>query len=180
MLLESNITIILQGIFMSLLVVSFISPDRPGIVDTLSDLINQHGGNWQTSSLHHLHGLFAGTVEIAIEENLIEKLIEDLQSIPSLKIVSQTTPRKDSQQDNVIVLELTANDRSGIIQEISSKVHKQGGNLMKLVSTTGPAAHTGQDLFKAKMTISINPQDKDTLIDALEGISDDLMIDITH
>ena len=75
---------------MNHLVLSFVGPDRPGLVDTLSDIVNKHQGNWQTSSLHHLSGFFAGVVEIAVSEENTSKLVDKLQSMPDLKCIIET------------------------------------------------------------------------------------------
>ena len=151
------------------LVISFISPDRPGLVDAISNLVNQYQGNWQTSSMHHMSGFFAGVIEIAVSEQQSALLINDLNAIKELdSIIKIASPHSDKQLPSV-VLELTANDRAGIVQEISSVIHNQGGNLLKLVSRQESAPHSGQDLFKAKVTVVIDTNNLDELIHAIEN-----------
>ena len=65
---------------MNHLVVSFISPDRPGLVDLLSNVVTNHQGNWQVSSMHHVSGFFAGIVEIAVPKDKAELLISSSNS----------------------------------------------------------------------------------------------------
>ena len=79
-----------------------------------------------------------------------------------------------------LVLEITANDRAGIVQEVSSVIHQQSGNLIKLVSSQASAADSGQDIFKAKVQVSIKEDSVDELISALEQISNDLMVDVSR
>ena len=162
------------------LIISFISPDRPGIVDELSKSVKSHQGNWQTSSLHHLSGYFTGVIELSIESDKADGLIDTLLSIPNFKCNIETTTPPESPTESDIVLELTANDRVGIVQEISSVIHHHGGNLLKLVSGHEGAAHSGQDLFKAKITIAVDEGSLNNLVTALEGLADDLMVDITR
>jgi glycine cleavage system regulatory protein len=85
-----------------------------------------------------------------------------------------------SSTDSDFVLVLTANDRTGIIQEISSIIHQQGGNLIKLVSQQSSAPHTGHELFKAKATISVDENTIESLICALEDLADDLMVKMSR
>ncbi|GLX79340.1 glycine cleavage system protein R [Thalassotalea insulae] len=165
---------------MNHLIISFISPDRPGLVDTLANIISQHQGNWQTSSLHYLSGYFSGVMEIAVASEQSEQLIDKLQSIPDFKCLVETANTKATETDANIILELTANDRTGIVQEISSVIHHQGGNLLKLVSSHDSAPHSGQTLFKAKATIAVAGNSVEKLVDALESLADDLMVDISH
>lgn len=162
------------------LIISFISIDRPGLVDAISNTVKEFKGNWQGSSLHNMSGFFAGVIEIAIEEKNSDSLISALNSIEGLesniKIAGELTPKAQPS----VTLELTANDRAGIVQEISSVIHHQSGNLLKVVSKTETAPHSGQNLFKAKVTVLINEQKIDDLIEAIEGLADDLIVDVSR
>jgi glycine cleavage system regulatory protein len=162
------------------LVISFINPDRPGIVEQLSALIKAHHGNWQISSLHHLSGLFAGIIEVTVNEKDTDNLLNALNHVENLSLQVVLAPRVESSNQQKVVLDITANDRLGIVQEISSVIHQHNGNLIKLVSSQQSAAHTGQTMFNAKVHVSINHNALDILIEALENIADDLMIDINN
>ena len=165
---------------MNHIVISCIGPDQIGIVDTLSKVINEHQGNWQVSSLHHLSGFFAGVIEVAVDENKTQPLVSALENINGLNCQIEIAKSTSEKVSTNLVLELTANDRAGIVQEISSVIHHQGGNLIKLVSSQASAAHTGQLLFNAKVQIAMNETDVNELVDALEHIADDLMVDISR
>lgn len=169
-----------KGTLMKHIVISFIGEDQPGLVDQLSNVIKQYQGNWQDSSMHHLSGFFAGVIEIAVSEENAEALISSISAIAALETTIKVAPQVSTKIKPSIVLELTANDRSGIVQEISSVIHHEQGNLLKVVSTQESAAHTGQDLFKAKATISIDEHKIDTLIDAIENLADDIMVDVSR
>jgi glycine cleavage system regulatory protein len=165
---------------MNHLVISCIGPDQTGLVDTLSKIISKHQGNWQVSSLHHLSGFFAGVIEVAVASEQSKSLISELKEISGLSCqIEMAEPNLPDVLSN-LVLEITANDRPGIVQEVSSVIHHQSGNLIKLVSSTNSAAHSGQDLFKAKVQIAIDDKSVDDLISALEKIADDLMVDISR
>ena len=165
---------------MNHIVLSFIGQDQTGLVNTLSNTIKEHHGNWQTSSMHHLSGFFAGTIEIAVEESNLQALIAALNNIEELNCqIKVAIPNGEHQQPNLI-LELTANDRSGIVQDISSVIHQQGGNLIKLISSQESAPYSGQLMFKAKAQVCVNDNNIDNLISAIESIADDIMVDISR
>lgn len=165
---------------MNHLIISCIGPDRTGIVDSLSGIIKKHQGNWQVSSLHHLSGFFAGVIEVSVTPENTEALTAELHEITGLNCqIELAEPNLPKQKSN-LVLDLTANDRAGIVQEISSVIHHQGGNLVKLVSSQSSAPHTGQLMFKAKVRIAINEKNTNNLVEALEKIADDLVVDITR
>lgn len=162
------------------IVISCIGPDKTGLVDALSKKINQYKGNWQVSSLHHLSGFFAGVIEVSINKESVQPLISSLKNIDGLSCQIEVAEPNATEIETNLVLELTANDRPGIVQEVSSIIHNQGGNLIKLVSSQDSAAHTGQVMFKAKVQVAINEDEVDALITALENIADDLMVDISR
>lgn len=165
---------------MNHLVISCIGPDKAGLVDSLSKIINEHQGNWQVSSLHHLSGFFAGVIEVAVDESKCQHLITALKAITGLSCQIEKAEIDPTHISSDLVLELTANDRAGIVQEISSVIHQQGGNLIKLVSSQASAPHTGQLMFNAKVQVAMNETDVEDLVSALEHIADDLMVDITR
>jgi len=165
---------------MNHIVLSFIGQDQVGLVNTLSMTIKEHHGNWQTSSMHHLSGFFAGTIEIAVEETHLQNLVSALKNINELNCQVEIAATNSEAQQANLVLELTANDRSGIVQDISSVIHQQGGNLIKLVSTQDSAAYSGQLMFKAKAQVCVNNNKIDGLVSAIEDIADDIMVDISR
>ena len=71
---------------MNHLIISFITADRPGIVEVLSDLITKHKGNWQKSSLHQMSGLFAGVIEIATAPENLSALSDELAALDGFKM----------------------------------------------------------------------------------------------
>jgi glycine cleavage system regulatory protein len=165
---------------MNHLVISCIGPDQTGLVDKLSKIISKHQGNWQVSSLHHLSGFFAGVIEVAVASEKSEGLISELKQINGLSCqIEMAEPNLPNVVSN-LVLDITANDRAGIVQEVSSVIHHQNGNLIKLVSSQDSAAYSGQEIFKAKVQIAIADKSIDDLINALEQIADDLMVDISR
>ena len=165
---------------MNHIVLSFIGQDQTGLVNILSHTIQKHHGNWQTSSMHHLSGFFAGTIEIAVEENNLSNLVSALKAIKELNCQIEIATPNSAEQPSNLVLELTANDRSGIVQDISSVIHQQGGNLIKLVSTQDSAPYSGQLMFKAKAQVCVNDNKIDDLVSAIENIADDIMVDISR
>lgn len=165
---------------MNHLIISFITADRAGIVKTLSDLITLHNGNWQKSSLHQMSGVFAGIVEIAVPTDDLSALSDALAALADFKMHIEHAQADKPAPESKLILELTANDRVGIVKEISSIIHQQGGNLLKLVSRQESAPHAGHKLFKAKLTISADQKSITNIIDTLESLADDLMVDVVR
>lgn len=179
MLIRLHFSILDIGIIMKTLVISFLGPDQRGLVDQLAKLIKANHGNWQTSSMHKISGLFAGVIEVYVPDEHLDGLIAEMKHFSPLTIQVATCEQSVKDDLPVVQLDITANDRTGIVQEITSLINAQGGNLLKLVSKQVTAPHSGLMLFKAKASLTIaNKTERDALVSALENLADDLIVDI--
>jgi len=59
-------------------VLTIITDDRPGVVETLSAKLAKYGGNWLESSMLSLAGKFAGILlaEIPVAEGRLSRRVE--------------------------------------------------------------------------------------------------------
>ena len=48
------------------LVITVISADKPGLVESLAQTISRHGGNWLESRMARMAGQFAGIVRVDV------------------------------------------------------------------------------------------------------------------
>ena len=62
------------------LVVTVVGPDRPGIVNQLSDVARRFGANWAESRMASLAGQFAGIVHFEVGERDADALASALRS----------------------------------------------------------------------------------------------------
>jgi len=73
------------------IVLSVVSDDHPGIVEKLSELLADHGGNWTESSMLTLAGKFAGILLASVPENEVDALIDRLRGLEQqgMQVVAQ-------------------------------------------------------------------------------------------
>ena len=70
------------------LVLTVIADDKPGLVETLAEVIADHKGSWLESSMSQLAGKFAGILRVSVATNRAENLIDALSSLPAeLKLI---------------------------------------------------------------------------------------------
>ena len=63
------------------IVLSVVSDDHPGIVESLSELLAAQGGNWTESSMLSLAGKFAGILLANVPEKNASAFIEGLKAL---------------------------------------------------------------------------------------------------
>ncbi|MFC1642770.1 glycine cleavage system protein R [Myxococcota bacterium] len=167
----------------SSLVLTLVGPDRPGLVEAVSKIIVRHGANWLESRMVRLAGKFAGVLLIEVPPAGADALAAALSGLADqgLKIVIEPSVEAEGPpMSHVLRLELTGHDRPGIVSQISHVLAERGVNVEELTTGRSSAPMSGEPLFHAEVWL-LAPVDLclAELTGALEGLANDLMVDIT-
>lgn len=165
------------------LVLTVMSADKPGLVESIAQVINRHGGNWLESRMARMAGQFAGILRVDIHPDKVEALRIDLDGLTSLGINIQVAVSGRAQEPELshMHLSLLGNDRPGIVHEVSQILARHGVNVEKLETECAPAPMSSDLLFKARAHLGIYPQiDLNALRSDLEQLADDLMVELTE
>lgn len=165
------------------LVITVISADKSGLVESIAQVINHHGGNWLESRMARMAGQFAGILRVDIAPEKVEGLRIDLDGLTSLGINVQVAVSGQADQPELDILQMTlvGNDRPGIVHEVSQVLARHGVNVEQLETACTPAPMSADLLFKAEARLGIYPQtDLEALRKDLENLADDLMVELSH
>ena len=165
------------------LVMTIISPDRPGLVGQLSAVIADHGGNWLESRMAQLGGQFAGILRIQVSAAREPQLLAALHALEpqglSIRVQRDTAP-VSSVPHPLGTVEVMGHDRPGIVRQISQVLAQQQVNVEELTTTCESAPMSGEKLFRATAHVQLpEAGGLARLQSALEQIASDLMVDIT-
>ncbi len=168
---------------MTSLVLTVIGPDRTGLVDSLSETLAAHGGNWEESRMTRLAGQFAGILLASVPVAKADALTRNLQELESegLRVVVQRTLKEPpAAAHRILHLELVGQDHPGIVHDISHVLAARRINIDELTTHCSSASMSGETLFHANAQLSV-PQEMatDELKAVLEGLANELMVDIT-
>jgi glycine cleavage system regulatory protein len=165
---------------MTSLVLTLIGQDRAGLVARVADVVEAHGGNWESSSLAELSGTFAGVVQVSAPPSQIRALSEDLERIEGLSVIV----RAAEQQPEAVAgarfsLQVLGDDRPGIVREVSSALLRGGASIESMSTQTREAAMSGGRLFATAATVRV-PEGVAVADVAreLEGIAAEIQVDI--
>lgn len=165
-------------LFMKTLIINIIGPDRPGIVSQVSTLLHQHQGNWLGSSLSRLAGQFAGIIEVQLPDKQQDALSQSLTQLSQLHVHVVDATSEEALTNEPLLLRVTANDRPGIIDEVSRVLHQSGANVLHLESWCATAPNWGSPLFVAEVELALaEGSDHEQLRHQLEQLADDLVVD---
>lgn len=167
--------------YMQTLVLSFISNDRPGLIEKISSIIHQHQGNWLESQMAQMSGKFTGIVEIKVDYEHAFALTQSLQAMSAegisvlIEAVGNIELEHNHRAGELSILGL---DRPGIVNEVSTALAAQHINVESFHSFVEAAPMSGEPLFKAEILIAMPTQvDTDELNDKFELISQSLDIE---
>lgn len=163
------------------LVFTLVGQDKPGLVKSLASEIHRLGGNWLSSNFSHMAGHFAGFVEIDLPAEQHDTLIATFKAHPDLRIELVSADTRDDAYPLHAQIEITGNDRSGIVEEVTSVLNGFNINITKFESSCESAPNWGGQLFKAVAWVSVPDDfDLDSLHDELETLANDLVVDISR
>lgn len=164
------------------LVLTVLGQDRTGLVEALADRIAAAGGNWEASHMARLGGQFAGILLVTVERGLVDELIGSLRALDArgLQVVARTGAVPAAAAGVRIRLQLTGDDRPGIVRDVSRILAERGVNVEELESEVTSAPMSGEPLFKARAVLQVPPQL--VLADlraGLEALGGELMVDLS-
>lgn len=164
-------------------ILTFIANDRPGLVDLMSEVVHDHGGNWLESKMAHLAEKFAGIVRVQAPDSKAEAMADALSGLSDhgfrLRVeearVSVPTP-----PGRQLRLELVGQDHPGIVNEITKCLADHKVSVEEMETYVDDAPFAGGKLFTAVLVVLLPSQlSEDTLASALEEIGGSVMVDIS-
>lgn len=164
-------------------VMTIIGADRPGLVELLSNVVAEHGGNWLESRLAHLGGQFAGVLRVQVPAEREVALCNALRALDTeglTVVVHADQPPPGDGERTLCTLEIVGHDRPGIVKQIARALAQFGVNVEELQTEVASAAMSGEMLFKARGRVSLPPGGEvAALRSTLESIAADLLVDVS-
>ena len=143
----------------SYLVLSALGEDRPGIVNTLTRSVLEHGCNIVDSRMTVLGGEFAILLMVEGQWNTLAKMesaVADLEKQLGMTIITRRTNERASDIRLLpYAIEVVALDHPGIVQKLAEFFSERQINIQDLATTTYAAAHTGTQMFSVSMSVGI-------------------------
>ncbi|RMG27565.1 MAG: glycine cleavage system protein R [Gammaproteobacteria bacterium] len=141
------------------LVIAAIGKDRPGLIDRLTRMILDSGGNIADSRMTALAGDFAVILLVTGSWDAIARIEDQLPRLAERLDLNVTHRRAEAAQPQPDLLpyavDVVALDHPGIVHGLAHFFSERGINIQDLSTTTYAAAHTGTPMFAVHMLISV-------------------------
>lgn len=163
------------------LVLTIIGADRRGLVEALAREIAAVDGNWEDGRMARLAGQFAGILLVTVDTARTDELVAALRALDAtgLQVSVRPTAAPSAPGGTRIRLELTGQDRPGIVRDVARVLAERGANVEELESSVASAPMSGERMFTARITaIARDGGELADLKSRLEGLTSELMVDV--
>ena len=166
------------------LVVTITCPDRPGIVERITEQVLNHNANWEDSRMSRLGGDFAGIILLSVDQARADQLTQvllamsDNETTVTVKATHED-PSAPPAVHKLVDLSLTGADHEGIVHKVSAYLASQGINVESMDTNVSPAPMSGSPLFHMNAVIKVpTALALNELATNLRHIGDDLGVDM--
>jgi len=164
------------------IILTVLGSDRPGLTQALADAVLAAGGNWLESHLSRLGGKYVGSVLVELDDGKLATLEQEIRKVDAggLQVAIVFAGEAPATPTRAMVFELVGQDRPGIVREVTAVLAGLGVNIESFASGTENSAWSGGQLFRARADLTLpEGTDADTVREALEAISGEIMVDFT-
>ena len=165
----------------TVLVLTVIGKDRPGLVEAISQVVSDHEANWEASHMARLGGRFAGILQVVVAQDKAASLTMSLEKLgpTGLRVIVEDSVGTAEPQGQAYWIELIGSDQPNIVRDISQVLASRDVTVLELNSELSDAPVAGGRLFKLQASIrcpeSLSGND---LRESLEELANSLMVDI--
>ena len=166
---------------MKSILISVLGDDKPGLLDSLSEIIVSNDGDWIESNMSTVEAKFAGILRVNVPAKNAKKLIKELTSSNlGLQIACEETVPVTHSDYKSYNIELIGQNHVGIINKLSHVLtYELKANVEGIKTEIIDASMSGEQLFKAQITLHLPKSVDERLIkDKLELIADEMMVEI--
>ena len=139
-------------------VVTFVARDRPGLVDVMSEVVTEHGGNWLESRMARLAEKFAGIVRVEAPDDKAEAMAGALAALSNHGFrvtVEEARAAEPADTGKMLSMEILGPDQPGIVHEISHCLAQHKVSVEELETSLEDAPFAGGKLFRAALTLQL-------------------------
>jgi glycine cleavage system regulatory protein len=164
------------------LVLTVLAPDRPGLVNELSEAVAAVGGNWLESRMVQLAGQFAGAALVAVPSEAVAELTNALRVREADGLRVQVHPASRPGQallGRTLLVSVVGQDRPGILRDVTTVLTRHRVTIDELSTEVVSGSFSGEMLFRATAHVRAPEEmSEDDLRRALECLANELIVDV--
>jgi len=164
------------------LIITFIARDRPGVVEHLSAVVAENGGNWLESRMAHLAETFAGVANVTVPAagaDALKRALEALAEDGFQIMVHDAEAPPASAPSPAIAFAIVGPDHPGIVHELTRTIAGLGASVEEMETRIESAPMGGGTLFHAETRVRLpDGLGEDEFREALEHSAEAIVVDV--
>ncbi|MGR5501556.1 glycine cleavage system protein R [Vibrio sp. DNB22_10_4] len=164
----------------STFIVNFVGQATPATIKNLASVTHENGGKWLVSKVNFIEDNVAAVIKVELPSDNAQVVKDAFNNQQGLLVqISDTDPHRH-EHETVFQLRLDANDRAGIVNEITQFLDGQDIRILDMdcqrVFLAGGGG-IGSSLFTANMALKIPPAMQiEDVASELEALSEDTRV----
>jgi len=161
-----------------LVMVTVSGSNRHELVRILSEKTHALGGKWIISKINHIDDYFSGLIKIEIGSDQVQRLGADFKVL-GLNVEVVVLDSAIVKTLTHLDLNIDARDRPGLVHDISEVLAEHNISVENMECHRLGVADISGTVFTSNFKIAVNDKfSKEELINALQNISEDLVVEI--
>ncbi|MGL1957660.1 MAG: ACT domain-containing protein [Colwellia sp.] len=161
--------------------VNICGKSQPDRLKYLTEKSLQLGANWLNSKVSYLEGYVSALIKIEVDYNRLEDLKALFTQYNDITVNFSDVSFESITKQAAIKLVVDAEDRPGIVNEITQLFSDLGVEILNLNSQSLCAAGLGNTMFTADITLSLPSTLKQSdLTRELASLSDDIVVTVVE
>lgn len=157
--------------------VSFAGPDSSNLLANLAKFTHDHDGKWLSSKISYLEGHIAANIKVVLPEKHARIVKAHFISQHDLSIKIDDISLENKAANTAIKLCLKANDRPGLVFDISHLIQEFGADILNMETHRLQVQAVGGMVFFSNVDLCIpEALDINLLISELKTLDDSLVI----
>ncbi|BEU02365.1 glycine cleavage system regulatory protein [Agarivorans sp. OAG1] len=164
-----------------LFLVTATGEDKPGTLNRLADITHSHQGKWLSSRVVNLDGQVACIFKVQVPQKNTQALQQALLAVDDLHLsINGCKPAHLSQSESLSLV-IDAEDRPGLINDITRLLVGHGVNVNKLECHRMSVPEAGGSVFTAELDLMV-PDSENTagIIAEIEGLQSQMVVNQVH
>ncbi|CAM2830017.1 ACT domain-containing protein [Vibrio mytili] len=161
-------------------IVNFAGQASPATIKQLAGVTHENGGKWLISKVNFIEDQVAGVIKVELPKENVDIVKAAFSSCQTLVVKFVDSEPHTHSSETIYQLRLDANDRAGIVNEITHVLDTQGISILDMDCQRVFIAGGGgvsSSLFSAKMAIKLPSEvEIDDVANELEALSEDTRV----
>ncbi|USD66370.1 ACT domain-containing protein [Vibrio sp. SCSIO 43136] len=161
-------------------IVNFVGQASPSTIKQLAAVTHENGGKWLISKVNFIEQQVAAVIKIELPSENEDTVKEAFSSIPDLTVQFAAADDSTHDRESIVNIRVDANDRAGIVNEITHVLDGQGVNILDMDCQRVFIAGGGgvsSSLFSSTIAMRLPAHlELDDVADEIESLSEDTKV----